>query len=187
MTSQELDTQQNNEPDRTGRDGKGRFARTIETAERDAELARMKARGLSYRQIAAAVGLEVSAVHGAVQRAIEATIREPAEEVKAGELHHLDVMLQRYEGMRDTIVETLARKHYTVSNGRLIYKDGEEEPLEDDSFVLAAVESLRRVEESKVKVLERRAKYLGLDAAQKIQVDAGVTYMIVGVDMSAMR
>lgn len=187
MTSTELDTRENTEPDRTGRDGLGRFARTIETAERDAEMARMKARGLSYRQISAAVGLEVSAVHAAVQRAIEATIRQPAEEAKAAALHQLELSLERYEQMRDAIVATLERKHYVVSNGRLVYLKEEEEPLEDDAFVLAAMESLRRIEESRRGLLERQAKYLGLDAAQKVQVDVGVRYEIVNVDMTMLR
>jgi len=145
--------------------GDGRFTRSIETAERDAEAARLRARGLSYRAIAARMGVDVSTAHAAVQRALKATVEEPAADVRVLELERLDRM---YE----TVMGVLERKHVTVSNGKVVTLD--DEPIEDDGPVLAAVDRLLRIQ-------ERRAKLLGLDAEKKINLSGGVQYEIVGV------
>lgn len=157
------------------RDGDGKWVRSIETAERDAEAARLRARGMSYRQIGAELGMHHSSVADAVQRALRDTVAEPAEDVRRLELDRLDHMYQQ-------VLAVLERKHITVSNGKVIQvpdpETGEIAPLEDDAPVLQAVDRLLRISES-------RRKLLGLDipVKQQVEVDGGVRYEIVGVDL----
>jgi hypothetical protein len=55
-------------------------------------------------------------------------------------------------------------------------------PLLDDAPVLAAVDRL-------LKVQERRAKLLGLDVPVKrqVEVDGGLRYEVVGVDLDQLK
>ncbi|MCK9929447.1 hypothetical protein MXD62_20065 [Frankia sp. Mgl5] len=123
---------------------------------------------MPYRDIALTMGMaSVSSAHDAVQRALDATIpNEPAAEVRQLELDRLD-------RMHVAVMAVLEKQHVTVSNGKVIYLDGE--PLEDDAPVLQAVDRL-------LKIQDRRAKLLGLDAEQKVSVAGGVRYEIVGID-----
>lgn len=138
------------------RDGKGRFARDPETAAQDARAAQLRARSWTYQQIADELGISQSAAHDAVQRVLAATVAEPADAVRKLELERLDRMAQEVEAV-------LKRRHVTVSNGKVVQLDGE--VIEDDGPILQAVDRL-------LKIQERRAKLLGLDAATKVSVDA---------------
>jgi hypothetical protein len=150
--------------------GPGGFTRTPETAQRDADAARLRGRGWSYRRIAAELGIDVHTAHDAVQRALKAIVEEPAQEVRQLELERLDAMY-------DAVMKVLETKHFTVSQGRLIKID--EEPLEDDAPVLAAVDRL-------LKIQARRAALLGLDAPTKVEQGGKLTYEIVGVDLGEL-
>jgi hypothetical protein len=158
---------------RQPRGGNGRYARSTETVERDAEAARLRARGMSYPAIAKALGIfDESGAFKAVQRALQATLQEPSAAVRAVELKRLDDMWTAALGV-------LERLHVTVSNGRVIHVrvDGtgtyNEETghwegadwvaLADDAPVLAAIDRLLRIQ-------ERRARLLGLDAPVKHEV-----------------
>lgn len=157
----------------------GDFVATPETAEQDAEAARLRGRGLSYRSIAEQLDVSVSTAHRAVQRGLDAIRAEPAAEVRLLELERLDRMYT-------AVVAVLEREHFTVSQGRIIYVGGDPvvsdgkvvyvggDPLLDDAPVLAAVDRL-------LKIQERRARLLGLDSETKVSVSGGVKYEIVGV------
>lgn len=145
----------------------GRAVRTVEQAKRDAEAARLRSRGMGYRAVAEAMGVDVHTAHDMVRRALAEIVREPAEDVIQLELAKLD-------DMQAAVMRVLEARHYTVSNGRLIYL-GDGEPLEDDAPVLAAVDRLVRISES-------RRKLIGADAAQKIDTTATVKYTYEGVN-----
>jgi hypothetical protein len=169
------------------RDGKGRFDRDPDTVKKDGEAAALRARSWTYRQIGEALGMSTSTAYDAVQRALADTLAEPAAAVRALELEKLDA-LER------AVLVVLEREHVTVSQGRVVRRrtdeieqvNGEDkvdddgnpvyvwEDILDDSPVLAAVDRL-------LKVADRRAKLLGLDAATKLDVSGGVKYEIVGV------
>lgn len=140
----------------TARGGDGKFTRAPETAERDAEAARLRARGLSYRAIADEMGTSVHAAHTAVQRALKATVQEAAAEARTLELERLDALYA-------TAYDVITRTHPTVQLGKVI-KGPDGEPVNDDSVVLAAVDRLLRVSES-------RRKLLGLDAPTKVKAE----------------
>lgn len=154
----------------TARGGDGKYTRSIETAQRDAQAARYRARGWSYQRIADEMSISRTAAHEAVQRALRETVEEPAADVRALEIARLDEMYER-------VLEVLERQHVTVSNGRVIYVG--DQPLEDDGPVLAAVDRL-------LKIQARRAALLGLDMPTKVEQSGRLTYEIVGVDMEAL-
>lgn len=146
-----------------GKQGLGENAtspRRVNTALRRAKALQMRAAGAKYDDITRELGYSrrSSAVID-VQRALVAAVSEPAAEVRALELLRLDEMWV-------AALSVLKRAHVTVSNGRVVRvkkSDGTEEPLLDDGPVLAAIDRL-------LKIQERRARLLGLDAPTKVEV-----------------
>lgn len=148
-------------------DGRGRFTRSIDTAQRDADACRLRSRGTTYQQIADQLGYANKGdAHRAVSRALKAVVAEPAEEVRALELARLDAMYEAAMGV-------LERRHVTVSNGRVVELDGA--PIEDDAPVLQAIDRL-------LKIQARRAALMGLDQPAKVSVSGGVKYEVVGIE-----
>lgn len=159
----------------------GQFARDPATVATDAEAAAHRARGLSYREIAAEMDMSVSSVHTAVKRALAEVITEPAEEALAFELARLDAELVRLDGLYRKVEEVLGREHVTVSQGKVVTMDGGE-TVPDDDWILKAVDRLVKIDESRRRNGESRRRLLGLDQPAKTQVSGGLTYEIVGVD-----
>lgn len=177
--------------DRT-RDGNGRFDRDPETAKRDAEAARLRGRGWSYQRIANELGVSKGTAYEAVRRALNDTLTEPAAEARTLELERLDEM-------HAAVLAVLEREHVTVSQGKVVRRrvgvetddngaevlDGEGKPIPvyedvlDDAPVLQAVDRLLRI-------AERRAKLLGLDAPTRAEVGGKLTYEVVGVDLDQL-
>jgi len=138
------------------------------TVARDAEAARMRSRSMTYQQIGDALRVTKQAAWEMVERAMKEVITEPAESAVAFELQKLDAQEQ-------DILERLEKRHFVVSNGRLISIGDPPLPLEDDDFALRAHALLLRV-------AERRARLLGLDSATKLDVSGGMTYTLLGAD-----
>ncbi|MEU0516633.1 hypothetical protein [Streptosporangium sp. NPDC006007] len=139
------------------RGGNGRYTRSRSTAARDAAACRLRARGLTYEQIATDLGMaSKSSAYDAVQRALTATVKEPAEEVRQIELIRLDELHR-------SALAVLEATHYVVDKGAVVLWNGD--PLIDDGPILAAVDRL-------LKVQERRARLLGLDSPQRVSIDA---------------
>jgi hypothetical protein len=174
-----------------GRNGK--FVRSANTAERDAQAAALRSRGMSYRQVAAEMGYRsVRSAQEAVQRALSSIVEESAQDLRAMELGRLDDL---YEAAMDV----LGRDHVVVSNsGKIVYDtieyardgtgnimiDDDGRPvaekvakLLDDAPKLAAIKTLLQIQ-------ERRAKLLGLDSPVKAEVGGKLTYEVVGVNLA---
>ncbi|MER6191786.1 hypothetical protein [Streptomyces cyaneofuscatus] len=135
--------------------GDGQFVRSLTTAERDARAAELRSKGWTYPRIAAELGFNHRAdAYNAVKRVLKETVREAGEDVRALELERLD----RLEAAANEVLE---REHVTVSNGRVVSLN--ETPLPDDGPVLAAIDRL-------LKIQERRARLLGLDAPTKAAI-----------------
>ncbi|WP_327333709.1 hypothetical protein [Streptomyces anulatus] len=140
------------DPQARPHDGKGRFTRTLTTAEREAEAARLRSLGWTYQRIADHLGwANKGDAHHAVSKVLRDTVQEAGDELRALELTRLD----RLEIAANEVLE---REHVTVSNGRIVVLG--ESPLPDDAPVLAAIDRL-------LKIQERRARLLGLDAPTK--------------------
>lgn len=158
--------------DNDGRGKNGRYIRTIDSARRDADAASRRAAGMSYRQIAEAMGYEnESGAYKAVQRALAATVAEPAGELRQLEVTRLDAMLLDVMAARDRVMAVLEREHYVVSEGRVVRKDGKDsDPLEDDEFILKCIDRLYAANDRLLRIQDRRSKLLGLDAPVQAQV-----------------
>ncbi len=137
------------------RGGNGQFLRTPETAERDAQACRLRARAWTYTEIARELGFASPGhAYQSVQRALVAIVQEPAEELIRIETARLDEMWRvAVDAMRDT--------YPMVQHGRIIEFRGV--PLEDPGPKLAAIDRL-------LKIMDRRARLLGMDAPKQIEV-----------------
>src|SRR5882672_7332775 len=133
------------------RTSKGRWVRTVETAERDGEAARMRAQGSNLREIAEAMGWATEeGARQAVMRAVQAAAADGGEELLA---------LRRAElqAMRRHAWDVVRAPGYVTSpKGDLVLgPDGE--PMPDQPARLSALNTL-------VKVSESERRLLGLDA-----------------------
>ena len=142
------------------RDGRGKFAPTLETAERDSKACRMVEQGYRYDEIAKELGFsDRGAAHRAVERALILTRQEAADDVRK-------IHLARLQEMYRTAREIMLKNHIAVQNGKVVYLDaidGTRTPVADDLPKLAAIDRMLRV-------LEREAKLLGLDAAKQVEI-----------------
>jgi hypothetical protein len=154
--------------DLKGRDGKGRYTRSLETAERDAQAARLHAQGWTYQAIAdhLHLGHKSSAIR-AVQRAVREAVQGPGEEV-------LKLHINRLEYLYEKAVEILEGDHVLVSHGRIV-TDEAGNTFQDTAPKLAAIREARAS-------LESFRKLTGLDQPSKVNLSGGVTYEVVGVD-----
>ncbi len=140
------------------RDRKGQFAQPLEHAERDRDAVQLRSRGRTYQQISDELGYGHSSnARRAVKKALEGIIVDAREDFIKLQLDELDMMTR-------SVIEVLETKHYVVSEGRIVYRGDKE--LLDDSPVLQAVDRL-------LKISDRRAKLLGLDAPKRIEVGDG--------------
>ena len=145
-------------PRKRGHAANGKFVRTQDTAERDAAACRLRTEGRSFDEIAAELGFgNRSAASKAVARALRETVQEPAAHLRAIEVARLDLLLRE-------AWTVMKARHVAVNNGRVIMDpDDPTKPLPDHGPVLAAIDRV-------LKIAERRAKLLGLDAPTKVTV-----------------
>lgn len=156
-------------PHQDARNAQGRYARRRETAERDAKAADLRARGRTYQQIADELGYSNKGdAFRAVEHALAAVVKESGKAVLHFELERLDAELARLDALEETVRKVLKARHITVSNGRVIIHPDTLEPMEDDGPVLQAVDRLLKIEESRRRNGERRAKLTGIEAAIKV-------------------
>lgn len=140
----------------------GRFDRDPSTAEVDAEACRLRVAGLTYRAIAEQLGISTSHAHQAVQRAYRAVVREAAEDA-------LTLELERLDHLQAEATELLAGSYIKVVGSGEYTRD-----LEDVGPKLAAIEVLRKVSES-------RRKLLGLDQPVRVNVAGSVEFTVQGI------
>lgn len=138
------------------KDGKGRFMRSVQAAQRDAEAARLRSEGHTLQSIVDRLGFhDRAAASRAIAKVYAETVTQPVEEIRARDLATLDELEAR-------AWEVLRAKHVTVSHGKVVDIDGV--PLADDAPVLNAIDRV-------LKVQDRRAKLLGLDAPTRAKVE----------------
>lgn len=161
------------------RNPKGKFIKTAESYERDAEALRLRSRGMSLREIGQRLGYgDESNTCRALSRAVDAVRGEPAREVIQQQVELLNLMTEK-------AMAVLERHHIKVDHGRVILLgrppeeggDDEREPLLDDGPILQAISTLLRIQ-------ERRARLLGLDAPAR--VDATV-HEVTQVDLQVQE
>lgn len=146
-------------------------------AQRRKRLIDMRLANKPFEEIAAELGYASrQAASKDFCRVLEKAIAEEAtsaEVYREMELLRLEQELQRLDALYDDILTVMERDHITVSNGRVVSlrnEDGLEVPVPDDAPVLQAADRLLRIEDARRRNGERRAKLLGLDAPQTLEV-----------------
>lgn len=134
-------------------------AKRADTAMRRRQAIDMRMGGASYQKIADELGYTSrGAACQDVTRALEQAVAEQTQSVEA----YREEELQRLDELLAEAWIILKRQHVTVSHGRLIYDDRTGEPLLDDGPTLSAIDRI-------LKIQERRAKFLGLDAPTRVE------------------
>lgn len=143
--------------------------------ERRTEAIKLKLAGATWDEVAEACGYSSrGAAHADIQREMERR-----REVEKEELDALrQVETDRLEALWATAWALLQRKNVTVSHGKVIYitdpETGEKMALQDDAPTLMAIDRL-------VRISERKAKLLGLDAPLQVEHGGNIRYEVVGI------
>jgi len=146
--------------DSPGRGKNGRFIRSLDTARKDALAAELRARGVPLWEIASRLEYaNESGASKAVARALAAVPAEGVAELRALECERLDQLTRRLFTLLDT-------KYPLLVPGRELV-DQEGRPVADPGPILAVVDRLMRIS-------QRRARLLGLDAPVKREVEEPV-------------
>lgn len=126
---------------------------------RDADIWALRAQGYSVLQIAEASGYSPGQVRASLTKVAEEYKVEAAAEIIKMELDRLDIMLVH-------AMDALERKYIAYSNGRMM-RDDDDEAVEDVAPVMKAIDTI-------LKIMDRRSKYLGLDAPSKSEQSINV-------------
>jgi hypothetical protein len=133
-------------------------AQRTATAERRAKAVALRLTGTSFDEIAQKLGYtNRGAAWNDINRALEANIAEQRSNVEV----YREQELLRLDLLWVEAWKVLKTPHLTVSHGKVIYH--EDGPLLDDGPVLNAIDRC-------LKIQERRARYLGLDAPTRHEV-----------------
>lgn len=162
------------------------------TARLVAQVGSLKEQGFTYREIAPQLGISPATAwryHETWLRELRAGVPEVRERVAQAMIEQHEMLRAerlRLEMERDAVLEVLTARHLTVSHGIIVCVN--DEPIEDDAPVLAAVTALNGIRDRLLKLADHEAKLLGLYAPVKQTVDATVNYTVgAGVDISALR
>ncbi len=144
-----------------------------EVAARDNEAVKLRAQRYTLEHIRDALGY---ASTGHVQQQILAVYKRRMAELSASADVLIAEQLAEIDALAAACWAVLNRRHYVVNSGTVVRDvddDGKEVRLEDDAPVLQATDRLARL-------LERKAKLLGID--KPTQVQTGLTVTIQGMD-----
>lgn len=148
------------------------FTRQVMALEKRAKALQLRQAGLSYEQIAKACGYNSPhAAYKAIKSAMKFMLEEPTRQLRSMEKRRLDDLYSKAYQVLTAFHPVIGRVSRD-QDGVLFMTDkatGEHVPLKDSGPVLSAIDKL-------LKIQERRAKLLGLDAPAKVdaKVDAGL-------------
>lgn len=123
----------------------------------------------TFQQIADDIGVSRTRAFQIWKQALSEVAGPTVEEARAEMLDRLDYLTR-------AALAVLERSHVTVSNGRTVEHPHTGEPLLDDGPTLAAIETIRKLD-------ERRSKLLGADAPVRADFGGGVAvrHEVVGL------
>ncbi len=175
------------------RDGGGRFARTIKTAQRDADAAALRAKGWTLQRIANELGFgSPGAVHDAIGRAFQSVATEDVAEAKRLDLERIDRLI--------TIAwEVLEAENLAISGGRVvarcvgierdedgqIVRDEHGKPVRIWQDVLDTGPALNAIDRIR-SLMERRARMLGYDAPVQTRVEV-ITSDVIEAEIARLE
>jgi hypothetical protein len=143
-----------------------------EIAGRRIKLIEYRLAGRRYEEFYAELGYSsVAAASRDFNRVLEQNLAEQRASIEVyreTEILRLDGELERLDRLYAKVERILDKFHVTVQFGKVITVDGE--PLEDAGPALAAVDRLVKIEDARRRNGERRAKLLGLDQPQRVEM-----------------
>ena len=150
---------------------KGEGKNNIDEAHRQRQntILQKRREGVSFREIADQLGLSNGYVYKTYKNALKLIIVENVVEVRKMELARLDIL-------QNEVIKVLQSFTPLVSAGRVVYDYTGEEEEDDDGVVNRLMQKLPDQSikfaaiNSALKIMERRAKLLGLDAPVKAEV-----------------
>ncbi|MCU1687846.1 MAG: hypothetical protein JWQ81_8585 [Amycolatopsis sp.] len=148
------------------------------TAERKVKIVAWRRDGVTFEEIGRLLNPDAPLTKQTVWEHYKRALKEtPAMEVQ----QYRTEQLERLDGLLRSAREVLDKEHIAVSNGKVMRNPDSGEVLLDDGPKLQAIETIRKLE-------ERRAKLLGLDSPVKVEQTGSTTvnYLINGVDVGKM-
>jgi hypothetical protein len=147
----------------------------VEIARRRDRALRMRLDGIPWQAIVDELGY-ASTGHACddIKRALEVSLKEMS--LSAGQLREQEAA--RLDAAMVKVLEVINRPHPLVQGGKVV-TDGDGNELLDDGPVLAGVDRL-------IKIAQRRAALLGLDAPTQVNAGVTVRFEVAGVDEAEM-
>lgn len=139
-----------------------RKGQSEEAAERRVKALQLRTEGKTYRAIGAELGVSEAQAYEDVKRSLKELNEQQAE--LADEIRRLE--LERLDALYSAAQDVLVAFHPIISNGKRF------DDLVDDGPKLAAIDRM-------LKVMDRRAKLLGLDAPTQVKNEQSGTSRIV--------
>lgn len=130
---------------------------------RDAEAARLKAKGMTLEQVAAELGLDKPNPENGPQRAAAAIKRAMGEMARFANDEMRMMELRSLDELEWLAWQTMKTSHVVVSQGRVVFNEDTGVPVTDDRYTLETIDRI-------LKIKERRAKLMGLDAPIRREV-----------------
>lgn len=144
----------------------------IERLYEDHEIWALRAKGHSVAGIAQITGCSAQKVRLSLSRVAEEYKVESAAEIIKMELDRLDIMLVK-------AMEVLEDKYTAYSHGKMM-TDQEGTPVPDPGPTLKAIDAV-------LKIMDRRSKYLGLDAPTKSEQAINVHHAPNEADLAVLE
>ena len=140
--------------------GNGRWAKDMTAAQRSAEAALLRSRGVMWKDIAAQLGYaSEGAAYDAAQRFWIEQPKQTVAEIR-------NEFRMKLDGLEQELRAVMSRDHFVVARGEdgpeLVKKDGEY--LIDDGPIVLAVDKIRALVETQLKFMP------GVASATKVQV-----------------
>ncbi len=144
----------------------------LEKQLRDSDIWSLRARGFSVLEIAEQSGYSPAQVRSSLTRVADEYKVEAAAEIIKMELDRLDIMLVH-------AMSALEGEYVAWSNGRMM-RDDDDAPVPDVGPVMKAIDTI-------LKIMDRRSKYLGLDAPSKSEQSINVHTNPNQTDLAVMQ
>jgi hypothetical protein len=130
---------------------------------RDAEAARLKAQGMTLEQVAAELGLDKPNPDNGPQRAAAAIKRAMGEMARFANDEMRMMELRSLDELEWLAWQAIRKNPLLVSQGHIVFNEDTGVPVTDDRFLLETIDRI-------LKIKERRAKLIGLDAPIRREV-----------------
>jgi hypothetical protein len=150
-----------------------RAERQAAAGRRRAQVVQLRLAGASFEEIGGQLGVSDTRAHQLWADALQRTVKEPADQQRMLEL-------QRLDQLQAAATAVLQATHHVIQGAKVV-ADDQGRPYVDHGPILAAVNTL-------VRVMERRARLLGLDAPARVDARLdGTLTSVSAVDQELQR